>query len=183
MKNSLVLIFIVAFVQNALCQDVTLTGNTLKEYESQKITIEIKDKKIESCENVLISETPKECKKWQAYQGSKLLSEEEFFVLMDYMSEARMANKYKSTTSTEVICGGIATVIGVALAVTALNEKNKNEETKASPGLGILVTLIGGVVLGDGLGRKSKNWASCSVACELADGYNKELVVKLNKDF
>jgi len=133
-------------------------------------------------------------RKWKAYKGFKPLTEEEFFRLTGYTKEAQKASEYKSKAKRYIDYGIILLSVGIIMeCLGAFHTKTIEDPllgTIEEPAPNWTLISIGALTGGTGIGmiylgylQHQRNWAPYSIAKQIADRYNRSLLLKIRKEF
>ena len=195
MKRMILIIISLSFLfnQSIIAQDDTT--DILKEFERQKLSIEVIGQFSGSISPSLGIMSGSSYNKWIGYQGFRKVSESEFFKISGYEKESIEAFEYNETAKKELIGGAIAEAAGLIVYLIGITQK------KEVPGKWIgdiyfpsyeepnpnwpLVTIgaaatIGGIVyIFKGARKISRNWAPAQIAQSAAAEFNRKLKLKL----
>lgn len=122
---------------------------------------------------------------WHAYQGLDRISEVRFFEVAGREDLAARARSRRSTGTTLVVVGTIASAVGLAI-LTNVALKSSSSDPFAEPVnvtggtiLGSAVAVGGSIPLAIGATKLRGNSVHAGIAAETADRYNEQLVERL----
>lgn len=172
-------ILMFGIVNSSLAQ-VGLSAQQKREYEKQKLSVEVTGMAMGSYNAGMISATS--WRKWHAYEGFTPISEEEFFRKTGYEKEAREAASFRKKGNM-LFWGGISLcTLGVILALIPGEDEEGYTEYPLL-GYGALIGVAGLVPLVMSIGYRANNWAPYSSVEGIADDYNRELIIQIKKEF
>lgn len=181
MKRLLIIIICILLTEFSLSQELDLSEHQQKRYTREKLTVETKGMAIGSYNENIGLGMLTSWRKWQAYKGFYPISEAYFFHLADYDKESKLAKKYKSNTDL-MFGGGLLLFLTGSIFLTAGLTSGDDGD------FGFI--MIGSVsyIFGTGLfigsiARSKKNWAPCSLAYDVAEEYNRKILLQIKGNF
>lgn len=162
-------------LSQAIAQE-EMTAEQQKKYERLKLSVEVKEIGMGSYGGGSISYAS--WRKWTSYEGFTKISEEEFFKKTGYETEAGKAAGYRKKGNLLFWGGAATSATGLVMMFTGAAVDD------------ITVTMVGAVMsLGGlfpmylGFGYRQSNWAPYSTVDGIAEEYNRELHLKIIKEF
>ena len=166
---------ILLMLSQAIAQE-EMTAEQQKQYERLKLSVEVKEIGMGSYGGGGISYAS--WRKWTAYEGFTKISEEEFFKKTGYEREAGKAAGYRKKGDL-LFWGGTATcVTGLVLMFSTAAA---DEFTGVM--IGGVMALGGLIPMYLGFTYRQSNWAPYSTVDGVAEEYNRELYLKIIKEF
>jgi hypothetical protein len=194
--SGLVLSILVVCATGILAQEPELTEDQQKAFNQRKLSLEVQGISMGSFGSSIYSATT--WRRWTAYKGFTPMTEQEFFLLTGYENEAARARSYKNgcdgMTAAGIIlaiAGGVAAVIGASRTTTTHYDygygiEGDIEESDPDEGLfigGLVVCAIGSGLLWAGIAGSQMNWAPYATVEGIANDYNKQLLIRIRKEF
>ena len=208
MKRLIIFYLSTLLLSNPLYGEERLTNKQLAKFNKFKLSIELlrnNSRYMPNDSTIPIGES----KSWNAYLGSSSLKEPEFFKIAEHQFEYEQAVKYQKKSEQYFVSGLVMTIIGGALIakgssntqfVSGLEQQlaehrghqhadevfvdiERPNPNRGQITGGILTGIIGiGLIYSGGKLRQTR-WANYSTAVKIVDDYNKELRLKISKDF
>ena len=192
--RKVILIVTAVFLNNAIVFSQDRTDDILKEFERQKLSVELVGQFSGSVSPYLGVMSGSTYNKWIGYQGFKKISESEFFQIAGFEKEANEALIYNESAKKELTGGIIAESVGLAIYFIGLFQKKEipgewigdyyfpsyNEPDPNWPlvALGAGVATVGVVYIFKGSKKISRNWAPAQIALSSSEKYNEKLKLK-----
>ncbi len=168
-----------------------LTAEQRKVFTRNRLTIELEGVGVSSNDVYFRTSLYSSWRKWNAFEGFRPLTEEEFFNKTGYPKEAQQAHEYRNSLTQMTTFGAILAVGGTVLLYAGYT--HTNQETLPYSGgtidvpdpnttqitIGYLSSTIGStLIIASAIGA-SKNSAPYSTVEGIADEYNKKLVERI----
>lgn len=163
-------------LSQAIAQE-EMTAEQQKQYERLKLSVEVREIGMGSYGGGGISYAS--WRKWTAYEGFTKISEEKFFRKAGYEREAGKAAGYRRKGNLLFWGGTGAVVAGLTMAVVGMGE----DGNAAVAAIGIVMSIGGLFPMYLAVGYKQSNWAPYSTVEGIAEEYNRELRIRVIKEF
>ena len=208
MKRLIIFYLSTFLLSNPLYGGDPRTRKQLEQFSKFKLSIELlrNNYGITSDDSALLVG---DSRSWNAYLGSSPLKETELFKLTEHQFEYEEAVKYRNNSERYLLGGLVMTILGGALIVKGSSNTQfvsgleqhmaehrghrhfddvfvDIERPNANKGQilgGILTGVIGIGLLYTGSKSRQSKWANYSTAVRIVDDYNKELLLKISKEF
>jgi hypothetical protein len=171
MKHIVVILCLIVLIASDGFSQVELTEAQQKEYQKQKLSVEVRRKGAGSYGSGMISYSS--WLWWDAYQGFNKITEAEFFRIIGYEDEARQAARHRRTG--QILCwGGVGgAVIGATIMLVGGYDNVTKTTIGAVIGLGSCIPMIMSI------GINSRNCYPYSTVEGLTEDYNRSLLQDL----
>jgi hypothetical protein len=181
MKKLIIVALSILLTEFSLSQQMDSSEYQQKKYIREKLTIETKGMAVGSYNKDLGLGMLTSWRKWQAYQGFYPISEAYFFHIAGYEKEARIAKKYR--TDTQYMFGGgfLLFLVGSISVGVGLIKDNGGDFGYLM--IGSISYIFGTALIWSSMARSTKNWAPCSLAYDIAEEYNRKLLLQIKGNF
>jgi hypothetical protein len=166
----LTLIIMIIIPSFLVAQESQLTLDQLNEFFRKKLIVEL--------DETTETDTPySESKRWKAYQGEKMISERQFYLIAGHPYKAKRVREQKAVSLLELIGSPLVFLIGgVILKHFAEKPPETDEGSEAVASLVLGTVGIGGYLFVDGIKGLATKSTSYSIAEEVKNEYNEQLL-------
>ncbi len=181
MRKLLILLAIILItISNSFAQDIVLSPDAKNEFNSQKMSVELTQVGLNSG-FIKSMFSQKYATGWQAYNGYKKISEEEFLTITGHIKEAEFVKAHEFNNSNNLIGSFLLTGLGAGIFVIA--DKQNNGDVLPIKIAGAGLSFFGFQLMVKAKINMSLNYVPSSTATSMADDYNHQLMLNISKNF